>query len=179
MLPGPTIEAFDTWLAQRSLGLSAIVIGGSALALLGITDRQTRDCDILHPELPEEVAQAAREFAAHQRGNGVELGDDWFNNGPIQLARLLPEGWQQRVRVAFAGTSLRLMTLGRDDLLKTKLFALCDRGSDLADCIAMAPTAAELELAEPWLAQQDANPLWPDHVRDTLGDLRKRLGDGV
>jgi len=70
-------------------------------------------------------------------------------------------------------------TTRRADLLKTKLFALCDRGTDLADCIAMAPTAAELEEAEPWLSEQDANPMWPEHVRATLDDLRRRLGHGV
>lgn len=60
-----------------------------------------------------------------------------------------------------------------------QLFALCDRGTDLADCIAMAPTTAELADAEPWLAEQDAKPMWPDHVRATLDDLRGRLGHGV
>ena len=47
------------------------------------------------------------------------------------------------------------------------------------DALAMAPTAADLEDAEPWLAEQDANPLWPDHVRATLDDLGERLGHGV
>ena len=179
MLPRLTIEAFDAWLAARSLRFDAIVVGGSALALLGITDRQTRDVDILHPELPEEIAMAAREFAAHLRGEGVELADDWLNNGPMELAEVLPDGWPRRVEVVFTGISLTLTTLGRADLLKTKIFALCDRGTDLADCIAMAPTAVELEEAEPWLSEQDSNPLWPDHVRATLDDLRGRLGHGV
>lgn len=179
MIPRLTIEAFDAWLAARSLGLEAIVVGGSALALLGVTDRQTRDVDILHPELPEEIALAAREFAAHLRASGVELSDDWLNNGPMQLADVLPGGWRLRVRVAFEGARLRLTTLDRADLLKTKLYALCDRGTDLADCIALAPTREELEEAEPWLAEQDANPMWPDHVRATLEDLRRRLAHGV
>lgn len=68
MLPRPTLEAFDAWLASRSLQLEAIMVGGSALALLGVTERQTRDVDILHPELSAEVTLAAREFAAHLRG---------------------------------------------------------------------------------------------------------------
>ena len=179
MLPRPTIEAFDAWLAARSLRLDAIVVGGSALALLGVTDRQTRDFDILHPELPEEITKAAREFAAHLRGENTDLASDWLNNGPMQLAEVLPDGWRLRVRVAFSGASLTLTTLGRADLLKTKLFALCDRGTDLADCISMAPTATELDEAEPWLAVQDANQMWPDHVRAVLDDLRERLGHGV
>jgi len=72
-----------------------------------------------------------------------------------------------------------LETLGRTDLLKTKLFALCDRGTDLADCIAFSPTAEELEEAMPWVALQDANESWPSHVKATIGDLRRRLGHGV
>ncbi len=179
MLPRPTIEAFDRWLARRSLRLEAVVVGGSALSLLGIIDRQTRDFDILHPELSEDIAEAAREFAAHLRAEGVELADDWLNNGPTQLADVLPNGWRLRRRVLFTGASLNLTTLGRADLLKTKVFALCDRGTDLADCLAMAPSVAELEEAESWLVMQDANPRWPDHVRETIEDLRGRLGHGV
>ena len=72
-----------------------------------------------------------------------------------------------------------LHSLGRADLLKTKLFALCDRGTDLPDCVALAPTAAELAEALPWVAFQDANPDWPAHVAATLADLGRRLGHGV
>jgi hypothetical protein len=179
MLPRPTLEAFDAWLASRSLQLEAIVVGGSALALLGVTERQTRDVDILHPELSAEVALAAREFAAHLRGQGVELADDWLNNGPMQLAEVLPDGWRLRIRSTFEGAALRLTVLGRTDLLKTKLFALCDRGTDLADCIALSPDPEELDEAEPWLVEQDANPMWPEHVRSTLANLRRRLGHGL
>lgn len=179
MLPRPTIEAFDAWLASRSLQLEAIVIGGSALALLGVTERQTRDVDILHPELPAEIVAAAQEFAVHLRGQGVELADDWLNNGPMQLAEALPDGWRRRVHSIFEGAALRLTVLGRADLLKTKLFALCDRGTDLADCIVLAPAREELDEAELWLAEQDTNPMWPEHVRSTLADLGRRLDHGV
>lgn len=179
MLPRPTLEAFDVWLASRSLHLEAIVVGGSALALLGVTERPTRDVDILHPELSADVALAAREFAAHMRGQGVELADDWLNNGPMQLAEVLPSGWRLRIRSTFEGASLRLTVLGHADLLKSKLFALCDRGTDVADCIALAPDPGELDEAEPWLLAQDANPLWPEHVRATLTDLRRRLNHGL
>jgi len=179
MRPRPTIRAFDAYLTNRRLRFDAIVVGGSALALLGVTDRQTRDFDILHPELSGEVTEAARAFAAQKRGEGVELADDWLNNGPMQLVDVLPEGWRLRVRTVFAGDALILRALGRADLIKTKVFALCDRGTDLADCIALAPTADELKEAEPWVAEQDANPMWPDHVKATFDDLRGRLGHGI
>jgi len=179
VLPRPTIEAFDAWLASRSPRLDAVVIGGSALALLGVTSRQTRDFDILVPELPADIASAARDFAVEVRGTGVALADDWLNNGPMQLAEVLPDGWRQRVRPVFDGVALRLTTLGREDLLKAKLFALCDRGTDLSDCLALTPTSQELAESEAWLTERDANPMWPDHVRATLDDLRRRLGHGL
>ena len=179
MLPRPTIEAFDAWLTSKSLRLEAIVIGGSALALLGVTTRQTRDVDILDPHLADEIVVASREFAAYLRKDGIELADDWLNNGPIQLADILPSGWRLRLRTVFNGDSLNLTTLGRPDLLKSKLFALCDRGTDLADCIALAPSMHELSDAEPWLAEQDTNPMWPEHVSATIEDLRQRLSHGI
>ncbi len=61
----------------------------------------------------------------------------------------------------------------------SKLFALCDRGIDLQDCVALAPSAAELLEILPWLEKQDANPEWPAHVRVTLDDLQGRLAHGL
>ena len=176
MLPVETITRFDEFLAERSLRLEAVVIGGAALAFLGVISRPTRDCDILHPDLPEDIKAAARTFAAAVRAGGEPLDDDWLNNGPVSLSSLLPEGWQDHLQLVFEGAAIKLCTLGRSDLLKTKLFGLCDRGLDLGDCLALAPTAEELREARPWLALQDGHPGWPDHVAATLADLGRRLG---
>jgi hypothetical protein len=107
------------------------------------------------------------------------LRDDWLNNGPRSLVRVLPKGWEQRLQPAFRGKALVLLCLGRDDLLRSKLFALCDRGIDLEDCIALGPTRGELAALMPWVEEQDLNPDWPNHVRATLADLARRLGHGV
>lgn len=84
-----------------------------------------------------------------------------------------------RVERIFEGQALALDTLGRSDLLKSKLFALCDRGTDLPDCVALAPTASELDECLPWLDLQDGNELWPEHVRATMAELGGRLGHAV
>jgi len=115
-------------------------------------------------------------FAALMSEEGETLDEDWLNNGPSSLVRLLPDGWLDHVQLAFSGVSITLHTLGRLDLLRTKLFGLCDRGLDIGDCIALSPTAAELNEVLPWLQEQDANPNWPAHVEVTLVDLAKRLG---
>ncbi|HVT57110.1 MAG TPA: hypothetical protein VHR45_01815 [Thermoanaerobaculia bacterium] len=63
--------------------------------------------------------------------------------------------------------------------MRAKLFALCDRGLDLANCLALAPAAEELAALLPWLEQQDLNPEWPAHVRATVADLERKLGHAV
>jgi hypothetical protein len=155
------------------------VIGGAALNLLGVISRATKDCDILDPPLPPAIVEAARSFAAELRQGSEGLQDDWLNNGPASLTPVLPPGWRDRLQPAFAGAAIQLRCLGRDDLLCSKLFALCDRGLDLGDCLALAPTADELRAILPWLEQQGGHPGWPAHVQTTLADLGRRLGDGV
>jgi hypothetical protein len=113
------------------------------------------------------------------RRQGEPLADDWLNNGPASLVAQLPADWRNHLQLAFAGVALRLHVPGREDLLRSKLFALCDRGIDLADCIALAPTIGELAALRPWLDRQDGNPDWPAHVGEVLDDLRKRLSHGV
>jgi len=64
----------------------------------------------------------------------------------------------------------------RTDLLKTKLFACCDRDEDFDDCLALKPTESELAKAISWVKFRDTNELWPDHVEKVFGRLKKELG---
>jgi hypothetical protein len=179
MRPRETISAFDSFLANRGLSLDAVIVGGAALGLLGITARQTRDCDVLVPDLPDTILTAAQEFAVFCRSKGDPLSDEWLNNGPSSLVRTLPSGWRERLQIAFEGEALTLRCLGRADLIRSKLFALCDRGIDLPDCLALAPTDGELDEVEDWVAAQDTNPDWPEHVCAVIADLRERLDHGA
>lgn len=170
------INHFDQYLSIKGLQFEAVAIGGAALNLLGVVNRPTKDCDILCPEIPAEIAEASQSFAVKLRKEGGVLADGWLNNGPVSLADHLLQGWEDRLQPLFVGKAIHLRSLHRSDLLCAKLFALCDRGIDLADCIALAPTADELAIVLSWLEQQDANPDWPAHVSATLADLGKRLG---
>src|ERR1700682_5764466 len=158
MIPMQTLEIlklFDQHLVKGGLRLDAVVIGGAALNLLGIVSRFTKDCDILYPEIPKDVADASRAFAAEVRQTGETLQDDWLNNGPASLIGHLRPQWQQRLQTVFTGAGIHLRCLGRSDFLCAKLFALCDRGIDLGDCLALAPNINELENVLPWLERQD------------------------
>lgn len=174
-----TLKAFDEFLPAKGLRFSAVLVGGAALGLLGVVDRETRDCDVFCPPIPSEVLEAAREFAASRREQGTELDGAWLNNGPASLCDHLPEGWRERCELIFRGKAMKLESLGRLDLLRSKLFAYCDRGTDIGDCIALEPTEKELLTLESWLSEQDGNPKWPTHVKRMLADLGRRLGHGV
>jgi hypothetical protein len=177
--PTEIIPLFDAFLADHGIGLEAILVGGAALALQGVIARETRDCDIIEPALPETVLDASKAFASELRKRGEILREDWLNNGPSQLASILPTGWREHLQIAYQGRALMLWSLGRAELLLSKLFALCDRGQDLNDCVALMPTKAELDQSEPWIVQQDTNPEWPMHVKATLQDLGRRCGHGL
>lgn len=97
----------------------------------------------------------------------------WFNNGPIQLCELLPEGWRGRTVDCFQGSALKLRTLHRDDIILSKLFAYCDRETDLGDLIKLRVTDEELARSEKWVKHQDASPLWPDHVDEAFQLLKE------
>ncbi len=168
------LREFDIYLASLNLRFRSVIIGGAALIALGIIKRATRDVDCLDPVLPEAVKVAARRFALERRD--LQLDENWLNNGPISLQNDLPNGWRERLVPVFAGAAIELHTLGRLDLLATKLFAYCDRQQDEDDCAALSPTAEELATCLPWLMERDGNPHWPENVKISLRRLAGRLG---
>jgi hypothetical protein len=177
--PSLVIPAFDVFLAGRGLRFEAVIVGGSALVLLGVVTRTTDDCDVLDPEIPAPIIAAARDFAA---ASGI--GAEWLNSKGhdcVQVPGCLPEGWRSRVRVAFAGNALQLMRPGRLDLLCTKLVALVDRGIDYQDCVALKPTLEQLRAAWPFVEQYEGNAesreqYWLPLARRRLTRLAKELG---
>ena len=70
MKPKETLTRFDAFLAKRGLVLEAVVVGGAALGLLDVISRETRDCDILHPELSEEIRGKFVHAVTHSRTTG-------------------------------------------------------------------------------------------------------------
>lgn len=168
------LRAFDKHLADEGLHFEAVIIGGAALIVMDVVDRQTKDVDCLDPLIDARIKQASVEFA--KRHPKFRLQPDWLNNGPSTLKTELPKDWTTRLRSIYRGKALDLSTLGRIDLLRSKLYAYCDRQTDLDDCIALDPTLAELVECFPWVCARDANPGWPDHVLTSFEILARRRG---
>lgn len=115
------LRAFDKYLEQEELSFEGTVIGATALIVMGLIERATVDVDCLAPTIPTRVQEAARKFAKSYKGPDSPLHGDWLNNGPESLVRDLPKGWQKRLKPLFRGRCLELTTLGRSDLLRSKL----------------------------------------------------------
>lgn len=171
------IRAFDEYLFSKKLSFDSIVIGGAALSIMGVIDRETRDIDCLDPKIPLEILQASENFRSENPH--LNLAAKWLNNGPDSLVRELPSRWRLRIVPIFNGKAIHLSTLGRSDLLKTKLFALCDRDFDFQDCIKMNPSQEELDKCFEWVSERDANPDWRKNVENHFAELKKELGHGI
>lgn len=170
------IVKFDEFLSEKGLSFEGVIIGGAALLVLEISDRQTKDVDCLYPEIPPEIKKASEDFA--KQFSSMMIENDWFNNGPSSLTQSLPAGWDKRLRLLFNGKCLKLETLGREDLLKTKLFAYCDRTDpDFGDLLKMKPTHQEIVNSTEWVKNCDANPQWTDHVVKMFLLLEKALNE--
>ena len=179
MLPiSKIVSEFDAYLAKRKLKFEGVIIGGAALNLLGVVSRLTRDCDVLDPSIPKEILKASEDFAteAIAQDSTLLIQKNWLNNGPDSLKKHLPKGWENRLVPAFSGKAIIFQCLGREDLLKTKLYAQSDRQEDLDDCVALKPTLKELKDSIEWVQFQDANPNWPAHVENVFKEIAEALG---
>lgn len=176
MSPIEVVEKFDHYLHKNNMAFEAVVIGGAALSILGIITRQTQDVDVLDPEIPFDILEAAKLFAKLEGIADTTLKENWLNHGPESLRNYLRPNWRLRLQPLYKGMAITFTTLGRIDLIGTKILAYCDRGTDFKDCIDLKPTREEILEILPWVEQYDLNPDWPTYVRSQVEELAKRLG---
>jgi hypothetical protein len=168
------IERFDLYLLDKELEFEAIIIGGAALRIMDVIIRHTKDVDFLDPDIPENIKLASEEFALMNPDLKLDP-KNWMNNGPKSLVRDLPEDWRNDLQIIFQGKTLKLWTLGRINLLRTKLYAYADRDIDYQDCMALKPTLEELEECKEWVLAGDASVYWPPRVEIIFEKLKKDL----
>lgn len=172
--PLAIFKALDAELSRAKQKRELVICGGAALIALGIVSRETRDVDVLIPELDALLEEAAKKIAP-----SFQLKKGWLNNGPRDLIKDLPKNWQTDCTKVFEGKSLRVLSIGRADLIRSKLYAACDRPEHLSDLIALKPTQSELAEAETWTLERDASDIWPQIVSECAATLRRKLGYGT
>ena len=172
-LLNPVLKAIDQRLAKAGEQRELIVCGGAALLVLDISDRQTRDVDVLLPKIDTLLTTISADVAKQ-----FGLDPNWLNNGPESLARDLEKGWEVRSTLAYEGVALRIKVLGPRDLIATKLFAFCDRDeNDLDDLVKLKPSVGEIDSLKQWVLDRDASEYWPARVEKCFQKLKSRLSN--
>jgi hypothetical protein len=168
------LRATGELLARRGRSAAIVVVGGTALNLLHVVDRTTRDVDVIAVGILQGEGAPADIRPPDPLPNGLaevvgtvarDLGlpADWMNTtvgGQWQTG--MPPGFASRVSWGRHG-ALWVGLAGRIDLIYLKLYAAADDTSPasrhFADLLALRPTAEELEAARTWISQtQDASP---------------------
>ena len=160
-----------------------VVCGGTALAVLQLVPRTTKDVDVLAwaresagKLLLERIAGFPTWLteSATAVGRDFNLPEGWFNAGPAsQLDLGLPEGFEQRLVRREYGNQLTAFFVGRLDQIHFKLFAAVDRDDyHLQDLLALHPTEAEMSDAAAWVVTQDVS----EPFRIVLKDFLRRYG---
>ena len=104
MITKNILDAYDFFLQQRNVHLEAIIVGGTGLNLLGYISRQTRDVDIIAPELSDGQKQTSKDFCLAMSPTAEELHDalHWVIDQDTN------ELWPDHVRASFLDLQQRL-----------------------------------------------------------------------
>lgn len=151
-------------LADRGQSFEVVVIGGGALLLIGVTDRPTKDLDLLalregdvlttiDQSLPPDLAEAVVDVA-----RVLDLPKNWMNGEPSALLRFgLPDGFVGRLEHRTYG-GLGVSLASRTDQIHFKLYAAADgapTGKHYVDLKKLKPTRDELVAAARWAKTHD------------------------
>lgn len=167
-------------LYEYAESVALVVCGGSALNVLNIARRTTRDVDVLamveqteneirlryDRPLPKDFCRFVAEV-----GHDLRLPDDWLNMGPKDVLHVYgaPPGMTDRWERRDYGPSLTVYFVSRLDQVHLKLLAAADPKAearhleDLAQRI--KPTAEEVRIAVGWLLGRETSSWFRDNVR--------------
>jgi len=161
--------------ATRIAVVDVLLIGSSAGLLTGQLPRHrtTTDCDVMdiRPATAEGLLLNAAEAVARERG----LSRSWLNTDAQMLRHALPEGWRTRTVTVFLGQAIRVMAIGRVDLICMKVYA--GRAQDMDDLRCMKPSEDELGLVDAYLGTLEVHGEPQSHLEDArlvLDSLRSR-----
>lgn len=166
--------------------ISLVVCGGSALNVLNIASRTTRDVDVLatveetrkgirlrHDQpLPKDFLDVVAEV-----GRDLGLEKDWLNMGPRDVLEVYgaPRGMTERWERREYGPSLTVYFVSRLDQVHLKLLAAADPKAEprhLEDLVnRIKPTAGEVRAAVAWLLDRKTSPGFRRNIRHAVEAL--------
>jgi hypothetical protein len=180
------LEAVGELLEDEGAQAAIVVVGGTALNLLGVVERATFDVDViaraeglatgtllLRPAspLPEALSRAAtrvaRDFGLPPSWMNAEVSAQWSQGLP-------PITLEETTWRTFGGLTIGLV--GRRPMVALKLFAAVDRGRQsvhVQDLLALTPTDEDLDQAADWVKGQDASLDFGGMVEEVIRHVRE------
>jgi hypothetical protein len=181
------LQATGDLLERHKQRAAIVVVGGTALNLLGVISRSTNDVDVIatatpRDEGPPEQVRAPDPLPAALRDaiatvtRDLGLPSTWLNTTVAsQWQTGLPSGFAERITWRRYG-GLWVGLAGRLDLIHFKLYAAADdvgpASRHFKDLVALAATAEELTAAAEWIASQDPSAAVADAVRRVIVHVR-------
>ncbi|MDC0980312.1 DUF6036 family nucleotidyltransferase [Bdellovibrionales bacterium] len=162
------LEELDDSLSDQEESRTITIYGGAALISMNLLDRATVDIDVFQPNLDESLKKAIREV-----GEKHLLDELWINSTGSAFITELPKDWQDRTTLLFKGEYLTVKSLGRTDLIFTKLLAELDRGEDLKDLENLKPTRKELDFIKTSLLDLEDEKTWRNKVNKLIEHLNE------
>jgi hypothetical protein len=172
--------ALGEQLRARDAELHLVVIGGSGLLAMGLSDRATQDVDVVAfvrqgrlvsaAPFPDVLDEAARRVA-----DDFGLQPAWLNHGPTSLLDFgLPGGFEGRMTTVEYSSGLRVSFASRLDQVHLKLYAFATRREprDQADLRRLEPTSDELTAAARWAETHNV----PGPFDEELGAALRAFG---
>jgi hypothetical protein len=175
------LSALGELLDARGIAIPELVVcGGSALNVLGLVSRTTKDVDVVafaenragsYYLRSADPFPAGLEDAVMKVARDFNLPEAWMNSGPTSAVDLgLPEGLMERVETKRYGKNLIIHFLSRYDQIHFKLYAAVDQGpgKHLSDLGALKPAAEELLDAAQWSVTHDVSEGYRQSVKELL-----------
>lgn len=177
------LQALGETLADRDLRYHVVVVGGSALLLRDYLERPTRDVDVVAVAAGLDAPAPRFELPAPLREAAVDVArtlalrdDDWLNSGAVaHVGDKLPAGYMERAQ-SIVYDALTVSVLGRQDLIRLKMYAVTDEGPDsrhAADLATMRATIDELTEALAWVRHHT------NQDPQLIDDVARRFGVGT
>jgi predicted nucleotidyltransferase len=147
------LAAFDLLGKQLSGShqMTILIIGGAAGLLTGQLNNRTttEDIDVI-AYIPPESARLIEDDMIRSIGRQLDLNPGWFEDSQVRLkASFLPLDWQARAKQVGLFGVLRVLAIGRQDLIAMKIAAA--RPKDRQDVLSMDPSREELDWVEAYL----------------------------
>jgi len=166
------LEVLSEWLSVKYPDdtFELVVVGGAAMALDEFKD-QTRDIDLL---LPEILPAALKEGIAHV-SRAKRLPPEWINTNAANIVKKLkptkglPEYFNEISRTIDIGDNLKITLIGRQALIGMKLLASTPSYNKHTDDIrSLNPRKEEIEEAVRFVLSIDNDELRKEDLRIVL-----------